>query len=477
MEAKNRSNEIARIISQSNINEKDLLKIERMWKGKLKAFKVYDIPLNLLVYNKYNGRILSRTKSLEAQNEKIDVSSKKGSDIIAKLLWDSKESANENTLKDLIKYGQKEIAMITTDGVIVDGNRRTMLLNRIDKFDYLKTIVLPVSSSENPLEIERLETSFQMGSDEKLSYNPIEKYIKSKTLLEKLTNGIDSMNKEDAVKKIADWMQENEKKINEYLNIMQIMDDYLEYHEYDNLYIQLDKKEDQFIFLNKWIRNFSSGESVKGFYEYTKQDVDDLKCLCFDFIRADYEGKEFRYIAEGHKENHFFGHADIWKSFRDGWSSIMDGVNYQKPDFTTSNLEYHLKSIDLDFKNQVIEKFKELVNDSRYDLERIKHKNAPAKTLKNIKNDVESLNLKNKSLSILEKEKILSESKNVASKLITKVTNSSIIDSLEIIISTLKNIDSKIDDYSKQEILERKDKIEEKVNVIKKSIFDFSKKL
>ena len=41
-----------------------------------------------------------------------------------------------------------------------------------------------------------------MGSDEKLSYNPIEKYIKSKTLLEKLTNGIDSMTRESAIKKL-----------------------------------------------------------------------------------------------------------------------------------------------------------------------------------------------------------------------------------------------------------------------------------
>ena len=31
--------------------------------------------------------------------------------------------------------------MITTDGVVVDGNRRTMLLNRIDKFDYLKIVL------------------------------------------------------------------------------------------------------------------------------------------------------------------------------------------------------------------------------------------------------------------------------------------------------------------------------------------------
>jgi len=45
------------------------------WKGSLEPMPVYDIPLDLLVYNKYNGRILSRTKSLENQKQKIDVES------------------------------------------------------------------------------------------------------------------------------------------------------------------------------------------------------------------------------------------------------------------------------------------------------------------------------------------------------------------------------------------------------------------
>ena len=39
------------------------------------------------------------------------------------------------------------------------------------------------------------------------------------------------------------------------------------------------------------MKNFSSGESAKGFDGYTQRDVDDLKCICFDFIRAGYEGR------------------------------------------------------------------------------------------------------------------------------------------------------------------------------------------
>ena len=48
--------------------------------------------------------------------------------------------------------------------------------------DYFKAVVLDVTLEENPLEIEKLETSFQMGEDEKLGYNPTEKYLKAKLL-------------------------------------------------------------------------------------------------------------------------------------------------------------------------------------------------------------------------------------------------------------------------------------------------------
>ena len=47
-------------------------KIEIPWEDSLITKEVYKIPLEYLVYNKYNGRILSRTQSLEKQNHVID---------------------------------------------------------------------------------------------------------------------------------------------------------------------------------------------------------------------------------------------------------------------------------------------------------------------------------------------------------------------------------------------------------------------
>ena len=100
-----------------------------------------------------------------------------------------------------------------------------------------------------------------------------------------------------------------------YLNTMEIMDEYLEYLGYDGIYTQLDKREDQFLSLTKWLSNFYGENSKRPFQTYKNSDVDDLKIISFDYIRAQYEGKEFRLIAEGNRENHFFGNEGIWKSF------------------------------------------------------------------------------------------------------------------------------------------------------------------
>lgn len=64
-------NKQTRIQKISEITEHDKNnpygKIDIPWKDELVPMPVYKIPLEYLIYNKYNGRILSRTKSLEKQ--------------------------------------------------------------------------------------------------------------------------------------------------------------------------------------------------------------------------------------------------------------------------------------------------------------------------------------------------------------------------------------------------------------------------
>lgn len=381
-------------------------KQEIPWEDDLVTMNVYKIPLDLLVYNKYNGRILSRTKSLEKQNRIIDEFSDEGKKIIEKLLWNSKIDANKKTQKNIADFGQQKIGIITRDGIIIDGNRRAMLLNDIQndgalsgkkyskKYDYFKAVVLPITLLENPLEIEKLETSFQMGEDKKLGYNATEKYLKAKELYLKLTGKIViDLKKLDnvAIGKIADWMGEAEGEIIKYLDTMAVMDQYLEYVEYDGIYTQLDSREDQFLFLTKWLKTFYGENSKRAFDGYTDSDVDDLQFLAFDYLRFrnEYDGKEFRNIAEGNQENHFFGNKEIWKSFLDKHKEIVAKLPKEAEiDINSPNLEAHLNARDSLFfeSSKFGNKTSAFLDNLNYHKSSIEYNRAAEAPEKNIKN-------------------------------------------------------------------------------------------
>src|SRR3982750_3796208 len=77
------------------------------WEDVLVPMDVYKIPLDYLIYNKYNGRILSRTKSLESQGQQIDVETDIGKQLVEKLLMESNPGRNKQTLESIARLGQE----------------------------------------------------------------------------------------------------------------------------------------------------------------------------------------------------------------------------------------------------------------------------------------------------------------------------------------------------------------------------------
>ena len=466
-------------------------KQEIPWEDDLVTMNVYKIPLDLLVYNKYNGRILSRTKSLEKQSRIIDEFSDEGKKIIEKLLWNSKIDANKKTQKNIADFGQQKIGIITRDGIIIDGNRRAMLLNDIQndgalsgkkyskKYDYFKAVVLPITLLENPLEIEKLETSFQMGEDKKLGYNATEKYLKAKELYLKLTGQIViDLKKLDnvAIGKIADWMGEAEVEIIKYLETMAVMDEYLEYLEYDGIYTQLDSREDQFLSLTKWLSAFYDKESSRVGWGYKNDDVDDLKILAFDYLRFrnEYDGKEFRNIAEGNKENHFFGDKEIWKSFLDKHNDIIKRLPKEEEiDFNSSNLEAHLNARDKQFfdsskfgnkESAFIENLKEHKTSVEYN----RAADAPEKNIKNAQRAFDAIKQNHKNFS---KPEIQEMVKELGDKIFNSLQKKSPSSILSHIIELLESIE--VDKIPAEEIEE----VQEKTKRIQQIGYQINKNL
>lgn len=367
MNKEKRVREIRAITTREPFGSKEL-----MWHDQLRKMDIYEIPLEYLIYNKRNGRILSGTKSYEAQGKDVDPETEQGRKNIEKLLWDSKRDRNKRTMEDMEKYGQKRIGIITNDGIIIDGNRRVMILQKLNK-SHFKAVILPVALEDEPLEIEKLETSYQMGEDEKLQYNPIEKYLKAQSL-EKMDVSVSDM---------ATWMGEKEATVKDYLKVMKTMDEYLEYWEYHYMYTQLYGREDHFINLTKWLNTFYGGGSMKAFDGYSNNDVDDLKSIAFDHIRAKYEGKQFRLLGHGLRPGHLFGDREIWESFKNGhFEKIIPILDTERPiDLTSQNLAATLESRDDEYGQKVYKDLEENMKEHEQKIYNREHKDKPEKLL------------------------------------------------------------------------------------------------
>ena len=301
------------------------------YRGQILPLDAYQIPLDYLIYNKYNGRISSLVKSYERQNHKLDAENIHDSKIIEDFLMKSKEDRNKHTMTDLIKNKQRVYGIVTFEGKIIDGNRRAMLLRKInekretepqtgmdlDFAQFFIAVILP-DNVRDDRDISKLETIYQMGEDNKLDYNPIEKYLKCYDLRY-------IFNYSEA--EIAEMMGEDLKEIKEWLEIKELMDDYLKYYDYEEIYTRLEKREGQFVDLNRYLKNYESKNKDKNVkWKYGDSDVSNLKAICFDYIRAQYEGKQFRSIAQTSKAGSIFQYDDIWSEFIKNHEQKIDPI-------------------------------------------------------------------------------------------------------------------------------------------------------
>ena len=294
---------------------------EIRYKGEMVNLPIYRLDLNLLLFNELNGRIGSHIQTHVRQYGEITEEGRQ--DLIQRFLWDSNESRNKKTLKNLETKGQLEPGIITKDGVIIDGNRRAMLLNKLasnanESEAYFKAIVLPDVLESNKKEILRLETEYQIGADEKVQYGPIEKYLKCR-----------DMSAYFKPAEIAEMMGLKAAEIEKYLGIMELMDRYLEYIGCEKLYTRLEKTEDLFINLHNVLGRWENGTG-KLKWNPDESDKQEYQEICFDHIRYSYNHKnsinpkDIRTSLICNSQNGIFSYERVWEEFRDSHFEAMD---------------------------------------------------------------------------------------------------------------------------------------------------------
>lgn len=296
------------------------------------TFNVYLIPVEYLAPNVLNDRIAWKIREFEAEKgRKLSPNNQEDVEFVYQLIENESPKENEKTLKDLAEKGQQVDGIITKDGIIIDGNRRATLLRKLFKgaatrfnknledFRFFKAIVLSEDIDEK--EIMALETRIQIGEDKKLDYNPICLYIKVDNLSAAEYND----------QQIANYMNISESEVKERREIFRLMNEYLEAIGKSNHYTLLEGLEDQFINTKTVFKRMDNGTYAAYDWEYTDEDVANFKQVCYDYLRAKFEGKKYRDVLIGkpNKTNGVFIKKSVWDEFLANHERIVESNNPQ----------------------------------------------------------------------------------------------------------------------------------------------------
>lgn len=295
---------------------------------------VYELDLNYLIFNQFNDRIAVEVKTDEAMSpggeppEYTDALEKK----IMEYLWQLNIKKNQDTQDDLELRGQLEPGVVTSDGVIVNGNRRAMLLKRGNK-TFFRAAILPDEFAGNIEWIRRLETQLQFNIDRQLEYEPLAKYLKVKMLRESKVDFTE----------IAKMMKESEPEIKKWYGIMMLMDEYLETIGAPGVYTLLRKKsgskEEAFIQAYTQISQISNSKvKVDWAYDPVK-DMRKYKQVMFDLIRSECVDNPTTYRLVGAQGSNggtngkgIFADKELFEQFYAKNKSVVESVTDNLPD-------------------------------------------------------------------------------------------------------------------------------------------------
>lgn len=296
---------------------------------------VFRIPLQYLSYNPYNTRFLAQAKTLERRfGCKLSDENPEHIKAIENFIWNEKKDQNISTIESLIKHGQLHPGVVTSDGIILAGNRRYRLLNEIsrnpDKYettttnivglDYFEAVILD-NEQLGEREIIDYESFYQFGIEDKVEYDPIQKYLASYTQKEM---GFTTV---QIASHFLSITKGKESEVKKWLEVFDYMNEYLTYVEEEGIYTALDGREEAFLSLRSTLKSYISGRAGANNWAFKDMDLNDLKIVFFDYIRLNTPTHDFRLFKD------IFSDEIEWKKFRDNESRIIEDENNQIESF------------------------------------------------------------------------------------------------------------------------------------------------
>ncbi|MGB2803875.1 MAG: hypothetical protein WBD64_03105 [Candidatus Zixiibacteriota bacterium] len=263
------------------------------------------VPIELLRYRKDNGRISSDVLHYEKNQRLLHERRDKAQEIIESFLSEKDEKKTEE-LTDSIKHeGQRDPAIITCDGFLINGNRRKMVLESLlkkypgdQRFQLMKVVILPGKGEEGGpptlLQIEQIENRYQLQSDGKAEYYAFDKAI---SVRRKINLG---MRLEEQLRDDPVYAGKDEKKFQEsvrkfeadYLQPLRCIDRYLEYLGREGLYSTVSKglgdpegRWQAFLDYYKFVYRRLSDERKRSNLGIREDQVGDIEDVAFKIIR------------------------------------------------------------------------------------------------------------------------------------------------------------------------------------------------
>jgi len=213
-----------------------------------KEREVVKVPTNLLRFRKDNGRILSDVISYQKDSGVLKEKSKEAQEILRDFLLNKDPEKTTELINSIKHIGQREPAIITCDGFLINGNRRKVAIDLLfektgkEKYSTMKVVILPnVGEEGGPptlKEIEEIENRYQLQSGGRSEYTRFDKAL---SMRRKMNNG---MSLREQLKDDPQYVNCSQKELNkeinklekEYLKPLECVDDYLSILGRDGLY-------------------------------------------------------------------------------------------------------------------------------------------------------------------------------------------------------------------------------------------------
>lgn len=258
---------------------------------------VYKIPTDILKFRKENGRIAPEVINYEQEHAPIDEETAEGQEILRVFL--SKQDKNaKDKLKALIRSdGQKDPAIITADGFLINGNRRKMALEELfeetndHRYKTMLAVILPnkddMGGPPTVAEIEEIENRYQLYKDGKAEYS---NFAKALSYRNKIERGVSLKHQvlgdpefRNASNKVI------QKRINEiekdFLGPLTAVDEYLDHFHIPKQYRLIGDRWQAFIDYYKSVETKITDEKWRATFDFPDELIGDVKDLAFKMIR------------------------------------------------------------------------------------------------------------------------------------------------------------------------------------------------